>query len=364
MIPLFDPTRDYARRRNEYLAAVDRVLASGQLVLGPETETFEHEFATHVGADYGVGMNSGTDALTLALLALEVRIGDEWLMPALTAPATAAAVRAAGAIPRFVDVCPDTLTIDVAHAESLINRRTRGLIPVHLYGCPVDVAAVVALAERHSLTIIEDCAQAHGTTFSGRHVGSFGRIGCFSFYPTKNLGAFGDAGMCVTNDRRLDQRLRRLRYYGLDADRVAQADGRNSRLDEMQAALLRVKLRYLDANLARRRQIAQRYRRGLCEAGVQLPPDTDGHAYHQFVVRVRDRDAWRSRFAMARIETGIHYPRPLHLMPVYQSLGYRGGDLPNVESAADEVVSLPIFAELTDAEIDHVCTVAREPLTV
>ena len=364
MIPAFDSTRDYHAHRDEYLAAVERVLTSNRLILGPETEAFEHEFATYVGAEHAVGVNSGTDALALALTALGIGLGDEVIVPALTAPATAAAVRMVGAVPRFVDVLPDSLTIDPQSAERAVTRRTRCLMPVHLYGAPAPLAPLVELAERRGLALIEDCAQAHGTKYQGRSVGTFGRIGCYSFYPTKNLGAAGDGGLCVTNDPYLASRLRRLRFYGLDVDRVMQEDGRNSRLDELQAALLRVKLRHLDDGNLRRRAIASRYRRQLAEAELRVPYDPPGHVYHQFVIRTADRPALLAELVRQQIGFGIHYARPLHLMPAFEFLGYRSGDLPVAERACDEVTSLPMFPELEDREIDRVCTAVIQGVSV
>jgi dTDP-4-amino-4,6-dideoxygalactose transaminase len=330
------------------------VLSSGRLILGPETAAFETEFAEYLGSACAVGMNSGTDALTLALMALDIGLGDEVLVPALTAPATAAAVRAVGAVPRFVDVSPDTLNIDPQQVERLITSRTRALIPVHLYGGPAPMRRLMTIAEKHELALIEDCAQAHGTLYEGRHAGTFGVIGCFSFYPTKNLGAMGDGGMCVTNDPEIFERLRRLRHYGLDDDRIAATDGRNSRLDELQAALLRVKLRRLDVAIRRRREIASRYRRMLADADVRLPSDVAGHSYHQFVVRAADRNALFDTFARKGVGSGVHYSMPLHLMPAYGPWGHREGDFPHAEAAARRVVSLPIFPELRDEEVDFV----------
>lgn len=364
MIAVFDAARHYRAHRAEYLEAVERVLSSNRLVLGPETEAFECEFAASVQARHAVGVNSGTDALALAMTALGVGLGDEVLVPALTAPATAAAVRMVGAVPRFVDVLPDKLTMDPQHAERVVTRRTRCLVPVHLYGAAADMTELTALAERRGLALIEDCAQAHGTTFGGRAVGTFGRIGCYSFYPTKNLGAFGDGGLCTTDDPYLAQRLRRLRFYGLDADGVMREDGRNSRLDELQAAVLRVKLRWLEKGNLHRRVIAERYRRNLRDAGVRLPVDQSGATYHQFVIRTQSRAGLIAELQRQQIGYGVHYPRPLHLMPAFEFLGYRVGDLPVAEQACEEVLSLPIYPELDNGEVDRVCTAVLRGLSV
>lgn len=362
MIPTFDPTRDYQLHREEYLDAFDRVLLSGSLVLGPETEAFEREFAEYVGARYAVGVNSGTDALILAFSALGIDIGDEVLLPALTAPATAAAVRAVGAMPRFVDVCPKTLTMDPHCVERSITSRTQCLVPVHLHGVPTAMQQLADIAAKYGLTIIEDCAQGHGTTYENRHVGTFGLFGCFSFYPTKNLGAFGDGGMCVTNDPKLAPHLRRLRCYGLDERRVAQIDGRNSRLDELQAALLRLKLGRLDAAVRRRREIADRYRELLAGSGAQLPDDSPGHAYHQFVIRTTDRASLLRELRDRQVQYGLHYATPLHLMPAYEILCNCRGDFPVAELASEQVVSLPCFPELRDDEVEVVCSVVLRHL--
>lgn len=359
-IPAFDPRRDYAASREEYLAVIDRVLSFGRLILGPETDAFEREFAHYVGAASGVGVNSGTDALTLALMALGIEPGDDVLIPALTAPATAAAVRAVGASPRLVDISSDTLTMDPDRARRAVTHATRAMIVVHLHGCPAPMAELAELADKRGLALIEDCAQAHGTHYRGRHVGTLGAVGCFSFYPTKNLGALGDAGMCVTRVAMLESRLRRLRSYGLDANGVAQMDGRNSRLDELQAALLRVKLRRLDEALERRREIAAIYRRELADADLELPPETEGHSYHQFVVRTPQRPKLMEDLSRRGISFGLHYGTPLHAMPPYRWFGYQDGDLPAAEAAAASVLSLPIFPELEDDEIQRVCSAVAE----
>jgi dTDP-4-amino-4,6-dideoxygalactose transaminase len=359
-VPAFDPCRDYRLYHQEYLAACDRVFSSGRLILGPESEAFEQEFADFVDAGYGVGCNSGTDALALAMSALGVRAGDEVIVPALTAAATATAVRMLGAAPVPVDVLPDALTMDPERAERAVTPRTRCLIAVHLYGRAARLTDLCDVARRRGLWVVEDCAQAHGTRYDGRHVGTYGHVGCFSFYPTKNLGAAGDAGMCVTDDPELDARIRRRRHYGLDGEGSAREDGRNSRLDELQAALLRAKLPRVPAAVRRRRQLADEYRRRLRTADLEPPADDEGHAYHQFVVRTSRRPATIDALAKHQIGYGVHYPRPLHLMPAFARPEIRRGDLPVAERAADEVLSLPMFPELESAEISEVCsTLAR-----
>lgn len=356
MIPFFDPTREYLAHRDEYLDTLDRVLARGQWILGPEVEAFEREFGEYLGVRHAVGVNSGTDALILALTALGIGPGDEVITVANSAVATVAAVRAVGAIPRFVDLLPGQLVMDPRQAARAVMRRTRCLLPVHLHGCPAPIDELLDVASRHGLYVVEDCAQGHGALYRGRPVGTFGHVGCFSFYPTKNLGACGDGGMCVTNDASLELRLRRLRNYGVDVEGIARLEGRNSRLDELQAALLRRRLDRLDAAVERRRELAARYLERLMPMFDRLPVDpTDGrHAYHHFVVRSRERQVLSRRLTAHGIGFAVHYPCPVHLMSAFSLLGYREGDFPVTEAAADEVLSLPLFPELTDAEVDRV----------
>ncbi|MBI2480779.1 MAG: DegT/DnrJ/EryC1/StrS family aminotransferase [Planctomycetia bacterium] len=364
MIKLFDYLRGYLRHREEIDNAIHCVLESGQLILGPEVRAFEQEFAQYVGASDAVGSASGTDALILALRALEIGQSDEVITVANTAVATVAAIRAVGATPRFVDVSQETLLMDPALLESAITPRTRCLLPVHLFGNPVPMNVVVGIAERHGISVIEDCAQAHGACLSGRHVGTFGTIGCFSFYPTKNLGAFGDGGICVTNSRELAERMQSLRMYGFQGNAVSHREGFNSRLDELQAAILRVKLRYLDSAIQARRQVAKRYCEALQDSELVLPHEIPSaiHAYHLFVVRTRYRSRVVTSFEKAQIAFGIHYPVPIHLMPAYKHLRCSSDGLPVTERAAKEIVSLPMFPELEEAEVDIVIDVLRESI--
>lgn len=359
MIQTFDCRKEYLRHKGEIDAAIGRVLNSGQWILGPEVEAFEREFADYAGAKHGVGVNSGTDALTIALLALEVGRGDEVITVANTAVPTVAAIRAIGAIPKFVDVNPDDLLIDVTQIPAAIGARTKCILPVHLYGNPADMQKVGTIARRYGLSVIADCAQAHGAFLMNRHVGTFADVGCFSFYPTKNLGALGDGGLCVTNDSRLAARMRQIRMYGFNADRVADCEGLCSRLDELQAAILRVKLRNLEADMQSRRQLAQRYSQWLCDSGYRLPFErvTVRHAFHQYVVRHSDRRRAIRALQRAEISYGIHYPHPIHLMPAYEFLGYRAGDLPVTELASQEVISLPLHLGLENSDIECVAQV-------
>ena len=359
MIPAFDFRSGYERHRTEFDAAMARVLASGQLILGPEVRAFEEEFAGYVGVALGVGVASGTDALTLALRALGIGPGDEVITVANAGVPPVAAIRAAGATPRFADVHPDTLLLDPAGLEGACSERTRCILPVHLYGHPVEMDAILDFARSRGLRVVEDCAQAHGARHRGVTVGSFGEIGCFSFYPTKNLGAFGDAGMCVTDDPELAESLRMLRTYGFRDDQHAHREGLNSRLDELQAAILRVQLRHLDAAIESRRRLAARYLRRLDGAHYPHPCTVgpDSHAYHLFVVQVGERARVSEALARQEIGCGVHYPEPVHRMEAYRFLGYGEGDLPVSERACRSVLSLPLYPGLADAAVDQVTDV-------
>jgi dTDP-4-amino-4,6-dideoxygalactose transaminase len=366
MIQAFDPCQEYKRHAREIDAAIGRVLISGHVILGPEVESFEREFAAYVGAGQAVGVKSGTDALIIALRALGIGPQDEVITVANTAVATVAAIRAAGAVPRFVDVDPQTLLIDLAQLDSSIGPATRGIVPVHLYGNPVDMRRLMHIARAHALPVIADCAHAHGARLDGRHVGTMADIGCFSFYPTKNLGAFGDAGICTTNDARLAAQMRRIRMYGFEGDRIAHCEGLCSRLDELQAAILRVKLRHLEEALGTRRRLAGEYSRRLANSDFVLPVATSGgtHAFHQYVVRTAFREAVVDELQRAGIGYGIHYPMPVHLMPAYAWLGCERGDLPVTETAAAQVLSLPLHGGMTGRDIEEVAGTLIGALTV
>ncbi len=357
MIPVFDLTRQYAGLKEEIDAAIGRVLARGRFILGEEVATFEEEFAAACGVACAVGVASGTDALHLALRACGIGPGDEVITVSHTAVATVAAIELAGARPVLVDVDPRRYTMDPARVEERITPRTRAILPVHLYGCPADLAPLLEMARRYGLLLIEDCAQAHGARYRGRPVGSWGEIAAFSFYPTKNLGAFGDGGAVVTNDPALAERVRLLREYGWARRYISHLRGTNSRLDELQAAVLRVKLRYLESWNARRREIAALYRELLSEGvarwGLVLPeePPDARHVYHLYVVRHPRRDALQAFLSERGIGTLIHYPVPVHLQPAYADLGHGEGSLPVTETLAREVLSLPMYPELTDGEV-------------
>jgi dTDP-4-amino-4,6-dideoxygalactose transaminase len=361
MIPFFDYRPQYEALRGQIDAAIRRVLDSGRLILGPEVEAFEGEFASFVGASGAVGVNSGTDALSLALRALDVGRGDEVLTVANAGVPPVAAIRATGATPRFVDVATDLL-LDPGRLEQVRTERTRCVVPVHLYGCPARMDAILKFATRHGLPVVEDCAQAHGARIAGRHVGTLGNLGCFSFYPTKNLGAFGDAGAVVGTDPRLLDRVRALRMYGLDEHRSSRLEGLNSRLDELQAAILRVKLAHLESDLSRRRELVSAYRAGLEDTGLLLPAPAEGvtHAYHLFVVRAADRNKLAASLAERDVGFGVHYPEPVHKMPAYAFLDDGGGGLPATEAACREVLSLPLFAGMTREAVSTVVRVVLD----
>jgi dTDP-4-amino-4,6-dideoxygalactose transaminase len=363
-IPNWTYLPEYAELGPEILAAVREVFESGRLILGPKLVEFEQQFAAWLGVEHGVGVNSGTDALFLALKALDVGPGDEVITVSNTAVPTVASIRAAGATPVFVDVDPETYLMDVARVEARLSPRTRAIMPVHLYGHPVDLDPLLDLARARGLRIVEDCAQSHGARYRGRMTGTIGDIGAFSFYPTKVLGAYGDAGMCVTNSAGLAERLRMLRFYGMQQTYYSEIEGYNTRLDEVQAAILSVKLKTLDQALAARRHIADLYAAELGDVPLKLPcvRDDCSHAFFLYVVRTPRRDECVAALAREGIEARIHFPTPIHRMRGYEFLGYHDGDLPQSEAAAREIMSLPLFPGLTDAQIRRVAAVLRGTL--
>jgi dTDP-3-amino-3,4,6-trideoxy-alpha-D-glucose transaminase len=363
-VPFGDLKRQYESIKAELDEAAARVLASGWYILGPEVRAFEAEFAAYCGVGHAIGVGNGTEALYLALIALGVGAGDEVISVANAADYEPLTILQAGARPVFVDVDERTYTMEPELLEAAITPRTKAIMPVHLYGRMADMAAIMAVAERYDLPVIEDCAQAHGAHMGGRVAGSIGVCGCFSFYPSKNLGALGDGGMIVTNDSNLAAKLRRLRMYGWEKRyHTVDSGGINSRLDEIQAALLRVKLRHLaDWNNARRR-IAQRYNQLLADTDLLLPdlPSDESHVFHLYVVQIEQRDRLQAALQQRGVETAIHYPLPAHLQPVYQGLA-APGSLPVTERLAGTVLSLPIYPELTDAEVEAVAAAVREAL--
>jgi aminotransferase EvaB len=361
-IPRFDYVEQYRAIQDEILAAVDQVFESGCLILGPRVKAFEESICRFLDTPgHAVGVGNGTDALAIALRALDVGPGDEVITVANTAVATVSAIRMVGATPVFCDIKPETLLMDPADVERRMTARTKVIVPVHLFGNAVDMAAIQRLAERHGLSMVEDCAQSCGTRFRGRPTGTWGDIGCFSFYPTKNLGAYGDGGLCFTRSDGLAEAMRQIRNYGCDDSSRAEREGVNSRLDEIQAAVLEIKLRHLPEYLRQRRTLAAAYREHLSPRSV-IPCTTEGaeHSYHLLVIETDRRDDVVSRLRAEGIEHGIHYPTPVHRMAAYQFLGYAPGTLPVTEKAAQRVLSLPCYPELPIDAVPAICAVIND----
>ena len=347
-IPFVDLKAAYGRLRTEIDEAVSETMAGGWYILGTGVRTFEAAFAAYLGLDHVVGVASGTDAVMLALRACGVGQGDEVITVSHTAVATVAAIELCGATPRLVDIDPQTGTLDPAQLEPAITQRTRAIVPVHLYGCPADMNGILAVARRHSLLVIEDCAQAHGARYQGRMVGTMGDAAAFSFYPTKNLGAMGDGGAVATSRADVADRLRLLRQYGWRERYISDIPGYNSRLDELQAAILAVRLRYLDAENDARRRVAAVYDAGLADLPVRCPVarEHDRHVYHLYAIHTERRADLKAYLNARGISTAIHYPEPVHLQPAYARLGYGVGSLPVTEWAARTTLSLPMFPDL------------------
>jgi dTDP-4-amino-4,6-dideoxygalactose transaminase len=365
-IPQLDLAAQYAAIGAEIRTAVDRVLASQHFVLGQEGAAFEQEIAQLCGVAHGVGVASGTDALILALRACGVQAGDEVLIPPFTFVATGSAVSALGAKPVFADIRPDTYNLDASDLARRVTPRTRAVIAVHLYGFACDMDPILSFARAHNLPVIEDNAQSIGATYKGRKTGSLGDAACMSFYPTKNLGAYGDAGMVVTNSNEMAARLKSLRNHGQSAKYVSSEPGWNSRLDEIQAAILRVKLRHLPEWQGARQAHAAAYSKlllGIPGVAPPLVPDGYEHVFHQYTIRVERRDALLKILSDRKIGSAVYYPVPLHLQPLYVALGYRAGDFPHAEHAAQEVLSLPMFPELRPEQITRVAETVSEFVT-
>lgn len=355
-IPLVNPRASYFACKKEIDAAIASVMESGRYILGQEVSAFEQEFAAYIGVRFGIGVGSGTEALHIALRACGIRPGDEIVTVSHTAVATVSAIQLCGARPILVDIDLSTFVMDVSQVERAITSRTKAVIPVHLYGNMVDMQSLRSIADRHGLWIIEDCAQSHGASQKGQKSGTWGDIAAFSFYPTKNLGALGDAGMVLTSDPELNKRVRLLREYGWRQRYISEISGLNSRLDEIQAAILRVKLKYLDQWNEERRKRARIYTERLTPLGVVCPSEglETQPVYHLYVIRTKKRDALRTFLKEKGIETLIHYPVPVHLQKAYEELGYREGDLPLTEQCASEILSLPLFPEIKEDEIEKV----------
>jgi len=341
---------------DELDAAITRVVSSGWYVLGGEVESFEEEFSQYVGADYGVGVNSGSDALMLALMSMGVGAGSEVITVPLTFVSTADSILKSGASPVFVDIEPDTYCMDVSRLESTITKKTAAIVPVHLYGHPVDMSPVMDVARKHGILVVEDACQAHGAAYRSARVGSIGHAGCFSFYPTKNLGALGDAGMVVTSDQQLSEKLRMGRNHGQSSRDVHEFTGLNSRLDELQAAILRVKLAYLDEWNEKRRAIARRYDELLDGSLIGKPMEKEyaTHVYHQYIIRHEKRDEIRVRLGEMGINVLVHYPTPVYRQRAYR--GFKARCCPNAEKACREVLSLPVSPWMTDDEVQLVAS--------
>jgi dTDP-4-amino-4,6-dideoxygalactose transaminase len=361
VIPFVDLKAQYRSIKPEVTAAIAGVLESCEFTLGSEVAAFEKEFAAYCRGEHGVGVNSGTSALHLALLAAGVGPGDEVITVPFTFLATVSAIDYTGARPVFVDVDPRTLTMDPAALEAAITPRTRAVIPVHLYGRPADMDPIVAIARRHGLVVIEDAAQAHGADYKGRRVGTLGDMACFSFYPGKNLGAYGEGGLVVTDSPEYTRTLRMLRDWGAEKKYEHVLKGYNYRMEGIQGAVLRVKLRHLDDWTESRREAAARYDELLVDSGVETPPPASDarHVYHIYAVRTASRQAWQDALQQQGIQTGVHYPVPVHLQPAFADLAYRAGQFPAAERAAKEVLSLPMFPELSAEQCETVCGAVR-----
>ncbi len=356
MIPFVDLKAQYDGIKEEIRTAIDRVLESTQFVLGDEVAAFEREFANYVQAAYGIAVNNGTSALHLALLAAGIGPGDEVITVAFTFVATVAAIEYTGARPVLIDIDPATYTMDPTLIERAITPRTKAIMPVHLYGQAADMDTILDIAHQHNLVVIEDAAQAHGAEYKGRRVGSVGDIAGFSFYPGKNLGAYGEGGMVVTNNPDYDKTVRMRRNWGEERRYYSDLKGFNYRMEGLQGAILRVKLRHLDAWTEARRSHAVEYDRLLAEIPVMTPCASahNRHVYHIYAIRTQRRERVQEMLRTQGVSTGIHYPIPVHLQKAYHNLGYKTGDFPHAEEAAKQVLSLPMYAELTSEQIQQV----------
>lgn len=356
--------KEYAETKEELLKAVTEVFESGTLILGQKVRDFEQAYSDYIGVKYGVGCDNGTNAITLALKALGIGEGDEVITVSNTAIPTVSAIVTAGATPVFVDIDPETYLMDVTKVEATITPKTKAILPVHLYGQCVDMDPLLDIAKRHHLYVVEDCAQAHGAEYGGRKAGSMGDISTTSFYPTKILGGYGDGGMVNTNDETLAQRLRRLRFYGTEKTYYATEHGYNSRLDEIQAAILLTKLPKIEQYIHRRREIAAMYQEALAGTGLMLPKEAPygRHAYYLYVVRHPNRDEIVKKLRENDIHVNISYPWPIHTMKAYQYLGWKIGDLPETEAAAKEIFSLPMYPSLTNEEIKRITSILKASL--
>ncbi|MBC8473486.1 MAG: DegT/DnrJ/EryC1/StrS family aminotransferase [Candidatus Omnitrophica bacterium] len=365
-VDVFSLKKQYEDIKDEIKGPVDKVITSGGFILGEDVKLFEQEFPDYCGVKHGVGVNSGTDALFLACLACGIGKGDEVIVMPYTYIATALGISMAGATPVFVDIEEKTYNIDISKIEKAITKKTKAILPVHLYGHPADMDPIMEIAARHKLKVIEDCAQAHGALYKNKKVGSFGHAACFSFYPTKNLGAFGDGGMVITDSEDIKQRLLLLRDYGRKGRYEHILKGYNSRLDTLQAAILRVKLKHLDEWDEKRRKNASLYTKLFKENKIDVvcPYEADyaKHVYHLYAVRVKNRKDVMEKLAEKGIRTLIHYPIPIHLQDAYKDLGHKKGDFPVSEKCCEEILTLPMYPELPEEDIKYVVQALKEIL--
>ncbi len=366
-VPLLDLQAQYAPLRNDILAAITRVCDSQRFILGPETEALEKDLAARLGVTDAIGVSSGTDALLVAMMALGIGSGDEVITSTYSFFATAGCIVRLGARPVLVDIDPATFNLDPAAVEAAVTPRTKAIIPVHLFGQCADMDEVMAIARRHGVAVIEDACQSIGATYKGKQAGSMGDVGCFSFFPSKNLGAFGDAGLVTVMDPALAKRVRIMRTHGGERRYYHQVVGGNFRIDELQSAVLRIKAPHLQAWTEGRQANAARYRALVAERGltaVQLPTERDDrtHIYNQFVIRVPNRDAVKAHLQSNGIGCEVYYPVPFHLQECFQNLGYAAGAFPHAEAAANDSLALPIYGELTDAQQREVVTALAEAL--
>ncbi len=366
-IPQSNPQAGYLTIKNEIDNAIQKTVEAGQYILGHEVDRFEEEFASFIGAAHGVGVASGTDAIEIALRSLDIGPGDIVITVSHTAVATVSAIERCGATPLFIDIDPATFTINPDHLETTIksiinyditiNGQLKAIIPVHIYGHPADMASIKEISNKYNLHIIEDCAQAHGAKIQGKKVGTFGDLAAFSFYPTKNLGALGDGGIVVTNNHTLKNKLTALRQYGWEDRFASSMPGINSRLDEIQAAVLRIKLRYLDNDNMMRKKIAESYTQAIINTSISVPHEAKEieHVYHQYVIKTNNQKELIEHLKQNSIGTAIHYPVPIHLQPAYKNrIPIENGGLPITEKICQEILSLPIYPQLTDSQIERI----------
>jgi dTDP-4-amino-4,6-dideoxygalactose transaminase len=364
-VPFLDLSQEFDALREEWFAAIEVAGSTGQFILGPNVSAFEEEFAAAVGTRHAVALGNGTDALLLSLRALDIGPGDEVITTPYTFFATSEVITHTGAAPVFADILPDSFNLDPDSVRQRITTRTRAIIPVHLFGHPAHMHALMDIAREHDIAVIEDAAQAYGAEIDSQRVGSFGATGCFSFYPTKILGCYGDGGIVTTDNDEMAARLRHLRNHGATAPFMHDTAGYNSRLDEIQAALLRIKLRKVEDDIHARREVAALYGLLLGDTDIILPgqPDNGRHVFNLYTVRIkRRRDAVREHLARHKIPTSLCYPQPLHLQEVYKDLGYRQGNLPVSEQTSGEALSLPVYPHMPREHVERICDTLRDAL--